>query len=479
VCVGAFEADDACRAWKEEYQLDFPVVPDDEHNTLFRALSNGWVPWSVLVAPDGEIVFSENEFDETGFANAIQRLYDQPGPQIPERAKEPAHREAAAEPQTIVVLGGGTGGVVVAHELRRHLASKHRVVVLDRSPDHVYQSSLLWQIVGERRDDEIRRPLSRLSKKGIEFQNVEVEGLELDRKVVRTSSGDLSYDYLIVSLGSHLVPETVPGFNDMALNLYDPRGCQQIHEAVEQFTGGTIGIVITAMPFKCPAAPYEAAFLLESFFRKKGIRRDVEIHLFTPEHTPMPIAPAALGDAIADMLAARGIHYHPLYTFAELRPETREVVASDGRTDHVDLLIGIPPHQAPDVVRASPLLGTSGFFHVDAGTLRTEYDGVFAIGDVTTVKLPNGKALPKAGVFAHFEAVVVAKQIVAAVSGKESHAEFDGRGYCWIELGDGRAGFAGGNFYTEPDPQVKMRRPGRLLHWGKIAFEKWWLTRWF
>ena len=107
------------------------------------------------------------------------------------------------------------------------------------------------------------------------------------------------------------------------------------------------------MPFKCPAAPYEAAFLAESFVRRKGIRRKVEVHLFTPEHTPMPVAPAEVGDAIADLLAGRGINYHPLFTFKALRPESREVVASDGRTQKVDLLITVPPHQAPDVVRSS------------------------------------------------------------------------------------------------------------------------------
>jgi sulfide:quinone oxidoreductase len=437
------------------------------------------VPWSVLIAPNGKVVFSENEFDEAGFSNVIEKLYRQPAARTAEGAKEPARRRVASEPQTIVVLGGGTGGVVAAHVLRKRLASKHRVVVLDRSPEHLYQSSLLWQIVGQRRAEQIRRPLNRLSNKGIEFHNTEVDELDLDRKVVRTSSGDFPYDYLVVALGAQLVPESVPGFEEMALNLYDQRGCQQIHDALEDFTGGTIGIVITAMPFKCPAAPYEAAFLIESFFRKKGIRRKVEIHLFTPEHTPMPVAPAELGDTIADLLAARGIHYHPLYTFAEMRPDSHEIVAADGRTDHVDLVIGIPPHQAPDVVRASPLLGTSGFIHVDAKTLRTDYDDVFAIGDVTTVKLPNGKALPKAGVFAHFEAEAVAKQIAAAVGGKTSHAEFNGRGYCWFELGDGRAGFAGGNFYVEPDPQLKLRKPGRLWHWGKVGFEKWWLARWF
>ncbi len=444
----------------------------DGDGTLFRALTNGWVPWSILIGPDGKVIFSENEFDESGFANAIQQMYERPS------LAKPTARRPVGSAGCTVVLGGGTGGLVAARELRHRLPTSHRVVLVDRAAEHMYQPSLLWQMVGERRLSQFSRPLSRLESKGIEFRNTEVEALDLENRVVATASGNLDYDSLVVSLGAQLAPETVRGFEEMAHNLYTPDGCEQIHAALEDLTEGVVGILITDMPFKCPAAPYEAAFLAESFLRRKGIRRNVEIHIFTPEHTPMPVAPPALGDAIADMLAARGIHYHPLFTFKELRPETREVVSSDGRSHRVDLLIGIPPHQAPEVVRSSPLLGVSGFIHVDPRTLQTDYEDVFAIGDVTTVKLPSGKALPKAGVFAHSEAKVVAQRIAEAADGKTSNAAFDGHGYCWIELGDGRAGFAGGDFYAEPDPQVKMRRPGRPFHWGKVAFEKWWLHHW-
>jgi sulfide:quinone oxidoreductase len=472
VYLGVFETEEACRAWKEEYGLEFPVIADGD-GTLFRAFTNGWVPWSVLVGPDGKVVFSENEFDESGFSNAIQQMYEEPS------AGKPIRRRGGSRAAGTVILGGGTGGLVAAHELRRRLPNSHRIVLVDRSRDHVYQPSLLWQIVGQRHQHQFRRPLNRLERKGIEFRNDQVEEIDLESKRVRTGSGSLNYDSLVVSLGAQLVPETVDGFEQMAYNLYDPPGCAQIHSALEDFSGETIGILITAMPYKCPAAPYEAAFLTEWFIRKKGIRRKVELHLFTPEQMPMPVAPPALGDSIADMLSARGIHYHPLFTFKELRPETREVVSSDSRSDQVDLLIGIPPHQAPEVVRSSPLLGVSGYIHVDPKTLRTEHDGVFAIGDVTTIKLPNGKALPKAGVFAHSQAKVVAEQIADAVLGRKSDASFKGKGYCWIELGDGRAGFAGGDFYAEPDPELKLRQPGRTLHWGKVAFEKWWLHHWF
>jgi sulfide:quinone oxidoreductase len=465
------ESEKSCRAWREEFQLEFPVI-SDANGDLFRAFTNGWVPWSVLIDPDGKVVFSENEFDEEGFSAAIRQLYRQPG-----TARAETRRAAAAAGCT-VVLGGGTGGLVAARELQRRVPAGYRIVLVDRSAEHVYQPSLLWQMVGERREEQFRRPLSRLERKGIEFRQAEVEELDLDNRIVRTSAGEIGYDTLVVSLGARLATETVPGFEQMAFNLYTPEGCAQIHAALEDISEGTIGILITAMPFKCPAAPYEAAFLAESFVRRKGIRRKVEIHLFTPEHAPMPVAPAAIGDSIADMLAARGIHYHPLFTFKELRPETNEVVASDGRSHNVDLLIGVPPHQAPDVVRSSALLGVSGFVHADARTLQTDHDGVFAIGDVASVRLPNGKALPKAGVFAHAEGKVVAARIAARVEGKASQATFEGKGYCWVELGDGRAGFAGGDFYAEPEPQLRLRRPGRKWHWGKVAFEKWWLRHW-
>ena len=447
----------------------------DSDGAWFRIFTNGWVPWSVLVGPDGKVVFSENEFDEIGFANAIQQMMEREAkPAAPSREDGRLRRSTGCT----VVLGGGTGGLVAARELRERMPHGHRVVLVDRSPDHVFQPSLLWQMVGERQPSQFTRPLSRLRRRGIEFHQATVEGLDVDNRVVSTSSGIFDYDSLVISLGAQLAPETVPGFDEMALNLYSQEGCGQLRTALEQLTEGVVAVLITAMPFKCPAAPYEAAFLAESFLRRKGIRRNVEVHVFTPEHTPMPVAPARLGESIEEMLAGRGIHYHPLFTFKELRPASREIVASDGSSHQVNLLMVVPPHHAPEVIRSSPLLGVSGFIHVDPHTLETGHENVYAIGDVANIRLPNGKGLPKAGVFAHAEAKTVARRIADASEGKTSATRFVGGGYCWIELGDGRAGFAGGNFYADPEPQIKLRRPGRPHHWSKVAFEKWWLQHW-
>jgi sulfide:quinone oxidoreductase len=487
VYVGAFETPVSCDAWRQAFDLPFPVVADED-GALFRKLTNGWVPCNLLVAPDGTVLFAEDDFDEDGYATAIAGIYEQTETPPPS-ADTTARRRGPSEAARIVILGGGVGGVVAAHHLRRRLPDQHRIVVIDRSAHHLYSSSLLWLMVGERSEEQIRRPLTALSERGIEYHRGEVEAIDLSRRVVRTPSDAFDFDYLIVSLGAEHAPQTIAGFDTMAHDLYSVEGCKGIHRALEAFEGGTIGVLVPSMPFKCPAAPYEAAFLIDAFCRKKGVRDATQIHLFTPEHQPMPVAGVELGNAVTQMLEARGIGYNPLFTFDSLRPDdgeshsgephSGEIVASDGRAERVDLLLAVPPHRAPQVIRDSGLLGVSGWVHVDPHTLRTEHEGVFAIGDVTTIKLPDGKALPKAGVFAHYEAKVVAEQIAAEVRGRSSRASFDGKGYCFIELGNGKAGFAGGRFYAEPEPKVRMRRPGRLWHWGKVAFETWWLRHWF
>src|SRR3990172_7722852 len=72
--------------------------------------------------------------------------------------------------RTIVILGGGVGGVVAARELRRRLPRPHRIVLVDREREHLFAPSLLWLMVGQRKAASIRRPLSRLERKGIEVR---------------------------------------------------------------------------------------------------------------------------------------------------------------------------------------------------------------------------------------------------------------------------------------------------------------------
>ena len=381
--------------------------------------------------------------------------------------------------KTIIILGGGSGGLVAAHKLKGKLGKRTRVILIDKNETHTYAPSFLYVMLGKRRAANIQRPLSSLRSKGIEFINEEVVNIDPGAKTVKTKSQNLQYDYLVVSLGAELVPEKIPGLAQGGYNLYELGGVERLRDRLPSFPGGRVAIVISSLPFKCPAAPYEAAFLLDEYFQKTGIRNKTEISIFTPEALPMPATGPENGKIVRRMLDARNIQFNPEVQLASVDPSKREIVFDENKTESFDLLVYVPPHQGPRVMKDSRIGNEIGWIPVDKRTLKTKYENVFAIGDIAAIALVSGKPLPKAGVFAHFEAEVVAENIAAEIQGILYRKEYDGRAFCFLELGFGKAGFAGGNFYDEPVPSVILRRPGRIWHWGKVLYEKYWLWKWF
>lgn len=382
--------------------------------------------------------------------------------------------------RTILILGGGVGGVVVAKHLRRRLHGGHRIVLVDKQAQHHFAPSFLWLMLGWRRPRQIARDLKRFLRRGVDFIQSEVKHLDTQHRIVHTSSGELSYDYLVVALGAELAPETIPGRASTAStahSVYTLDGATRLRDALASFSGGALAIVIASTPFKCPAAPYETALLLDYFFRRRKIRPRVELQIFTPEPQPMPVAGPELGAAIRAMLEQRNIAYHPTTKLTGL--SDRELSFDNGSRALFDLLIAIPPHRCPQPIRAAGLTNETGWVPVDSGTLQTAHENIYALGDITAIKLPSGMMLPKAGVFAHAQAEAVASRIAAEISGEKPLACFDGSGACFVEMGDGVAAYATGDFYANPKPTVKMRRPSRWHHWGKIIFEQRWLRGWF
>lgn len=378
----------------------------------------------------------------------------------------------------IVIVGGGVGGVVAAKRLRRSLGGAHRITVIDRARDHLFQPSLLWVADGTRRPERLSRPLSRLNRRGVSFRVGAVRGLDLSARRVRLGDDEVPYDYLLLSPGAELVPEAIPGLAPAGRNLYTLDGAAGMNADLSNFRGGRLVVLVAAMPFKCPAAPYEAAMLLDARLRAQAVRSRCEVAVYTPEPQPMPVAGSALGAAVREMLTSRGIDYFPGYKPVAVEPGSHTIQFATGAVARYDLLAYVPPHAAPAFVVQAGLAPAGGWVKVDAKTLAIPAERVWAIGDVTGIPLPNGKALPKAGVFAEGEAEVVARNIAAIVRGASPVAEFSGEGACFVEMGGGRAGFATGNFYATPDPVVRLKTPGRRWHWGKVLLEQTWFPRW-
>src|SRR3990167_11500816 len=171
-----------------------------------------------------------------------------------------------ADQKTIVILGGGTGGLVAANELKKRAGEKARIILIDKNQHHIYVPSFLWLMLGKRQAEKIQKPLSLLRRKGIEFINEEITKIDPENKLVKTQNQSLPYDYLIVSLGAELAPEKIPGLAESGYNLYVLKEVEKLRTDLENFAGGKVAIVISSLPFKCPAAPYEVAFLLDEYF---------------------------------------------------------------------------------------------------------------------------------------------------------------------------------------------------------------------
>lgn len=383
---------------------------------------------------------------------------------------------------TTVVLGGGIGGMAAANELRRQLKPPHRVVLVDKDTRHAFAPSFLWVMTGGRRPEQICRPLAGLLRRGVEFVPAEVLGIDPIHRKVRTTASELSYDHLIVALGADLVPEAIPGLAAGSRTFFTLDGAARLRDDLGAFSGGRIAVVVSAMPYKCPGAPHEGAMLIADYFRRRGLSGKVEIHLFTPEAQPMPVAGPELGGAVRGMLQSKGIAFHPLHKLNAVDPHARELHFGNGARASYDLLVAIPPHRAPRAVIDAGLTNPAGWIPADPQTLRTKESGIHAIGDITAIPIPGRwkpdvpLMLPKAGVFAHAQAKVVAERIAAEVTGSPCQAAFRGDGYCMLEAGEDLAGFAFGNFFAEPAPNVQLKQIGKAWRLGKVLFEKWWLA---
>lgn len=382
----------------------------------------------------------------------------------------------------IVILGGGVGGIVAANKLQQLLGNRHQIILIEKDSKHAFAPSFLWLMVGQRKPEQIVFNLCNLVRPGIEIINNEAQKIDLANKQVITNEKSIEYDYLIIALGTQLALEIIPGLSEEAHTFYTLEGAIRLKETLPSFKAGTIAIVVSSTPYKCPGAPHEGAMLIANFFRQRGLEKQVKIEMFTPETQPMTVAGPELGNAVLQMLGSKGIVFNPQHKLNSVNPKTHELSFDGKPSIQYDLLIAIPPHRPPSILRDTSLTNEAGWIPVDRATLLTKHKNIYAIGDVTTVPIPGRwksdvpLVLPKAGVFAHAQAEVVANRIASEINGQESKEVFCGNGYCMLEAGEDLAGFAYGNFFAEPSPQIVLHRIGKIWHIGKVLFEKWWLA---
>lgn len=375
----------------------------------------------------------------------------------------------------ILILGAGFGGLAAANLLRKGLDPDHRIIVVDRKNSFMMGLVKLWILEGSRKLEESQTPLDGLNAKGIEFVNDEVSRIDTSSKRVHTRGhGSIEYDHMIVALGAELVPERIAGFVEKGFNLYDAQQVPKLRKKLLELKRGKVVIVIMGMPYKCPPAPYEASLIIENILERQGTRGFVEIDIYTPAPIALPVAGPEISSSIVEMVSQRGIRFHPSYKLKSVSNDKMEF--DNGIKVDYDVLIGIPPHRAPEVVRNSGL-AEGDWISIDRTTMKTNFKNVFAIGDVTEIKIA-GMALPKAGIFAEEQAKVAAKQIMDEISGRSAIASFAGQGYCFMEVGNKRAGYLVADFFNPAGPVISLEAPSEENFQKKQEFERIRIKEW-
>jgi len=286
------------------------------------------------------------------------------------------------------------------------------------------------------------------------------------QRTVELSDGRvLGYEYLVLATGSRIVPEEIPYFAEEAHHFYTAEAAERLRAALDAFDGGKIVIGIAGLPYKCPPAPLEVSFLIESELRQRGLREKSEVHFCSPIGRAFTIE--TVSDMATPILEEKGIELHTFFNVEAIDPERKVVQSLEGEELPYDLLILVPPHRGAQFLVDSGLAKPpGGWLPTDRATLQVGgRPNVYALGDATDLPLS------KAGSTAHFEAPVVAERIAAAVQGREPKAKeatYTGRVMCFFEIGDGKGTLLRFDYDHPPKPP----KPNRLWHLGKIVFNK-------
>ena len=371
----------------------------------------------------------------------------------------------------IVILGGGVGGTLTANLLARRLRPRLdrrdvEITVVDPNAAHVYQPGFMYIAMGGERAERLQKPERALLDKRIRLVvDAAVRVDEASQTIILRGGAVMPYDELILATGSQIVPEQIEHFASEAHHFYTADAALKLRAALDRFEGGKVVVGIASMPYKCPPAPLEVAFLIEAELRERGLRHGSEIHYCSPIGRAFTIE--SVSEMATPILAEKGIELHTFFNVETIDPARKVIASLEGEELSYDLLVLVPPHRgAPFLIDSGLAPAPGGWLPTDRFTLRVGgRPNVHALGDATDLPLS------KAGSTAHFEAPVVVEAVVAAIEHREpagKHATYEGNVMCFFEVGDGKGTLLRFDYEHPPKPP----KPNVFWHLGKVVFNK-------
>jgi sulfide:quinone oxidoreductase len=342
---------------------------------------------------------------------------------------------------SILVLGGGTGGLSVAARL---LAADPNldVAVVEPSELHYYQP--LWTLVGGGvfRKETTARPEKDYIPDGATWIKDAVSEIDPAQNRVKTAGGrTVSYDQLVVALGIQLDWHKIAGIEgklgkDGVVSNYDFSVVDKTWDALRTFRGGKAIFTFPSTPVKCAGAPQKIMYLADETFRKNGVRDKSTITFASAGAAIFGVKKYA--KALAEIVARKDIETRFRHDLVELRTSKKEAVfrhLDEGKEVVLpyDIIHVVPPQSAPDVVKRSALASEAGWVEVHKHTLQhVRFPNVFSLGDSSS--LPTSRT----GAAIRKQAPVLVENLLAYRAGKALVASYDGYASCPLVTGYGK-----------------------------------------
>lgn len=344
----------------------------------------------------------------------------------------------ASEHHKILIVGGGTAGISVAHRLMRAIGNVG-IAIIEPSEKHYYQP--LWTLVGAGvfPKEESERDEYSLIPSGVKWIKERVVDVKPDSNIVKLDSGrEISYDYLVMASGLQIDWHKIEGLTealgkDGVCSNYSYALVGKTWEFISNFAGGTALFTQPNTPVKCGGAPQKIAYLAEDHFNISGIRDRVKMIFASanPGIFSVPKYAATLNKVIErkrintmfrhDLIAVDGEAKRA--TFKHL--DTGETVAVD-----YDLLHVTPPMSAPDFIKQSALADSAGWVDVNKATLQhNRFTNVFSLGDCSN--LPTSKT----GAAIRKQSPVLVANLISQMRGEPLTKSYDGYSSCPLVTG--------------------------------------------
>lgn len=335
----------------------------------------------------------------------------------------------------VLIVGGGSAGITVAARLRKKGITD--IAVIEPSDTHWYQP--LWTLVGGGLEPaaKTKRSMASVMPKGVTWIKSAASNIDPTSNTVTLQDGStVTYEWLVVAPGLQLDWNRVPGLvdtlgtNGVSSN-YSIDLAEKTWENIQHLTSGTALFTMPKGPIKCAGAPQKIAYLACDYWQKKGVLKNIDVHLVLP--TPKMFGIKEFSDSLEKVVQRYGITVHFSSDMTQIDGATKtatitNIDSNESQTLSFDIAHVVPPQSAPDWIKSTPLADQDNpgkYVKVDKHTLRhTDFANVFALGDCTTT--PNSKT----GAAVRKQAPVLVENLLSAMKNSATTASYDGYASC-------------------------------------------------